>query len=424
MKQKLLFLFSLIFISLTPAVQASTGAHGGGDNKIRPDYYAWFVGNEQGKELTYCISFGGKVNESSKAIGKVSELSLRIQKAVEVSFLDWRKYRQNRPPYGDAAEGYLIPRFGGDCRVHESDLQILVGDLPLDDFFGPVMAQRANFENPAAFSHLKNYDIKKGWGKGTIWLHDGAPFVYQLGMGKTQNLFWEKEGAIEILIMHEIGHVLGNGHVSGTIMDENIIHRVFQSQTNDLTNGVDSAALLTQIDDSSQMLPFAALGNDGKQFNKVGMNVQMTSENFKKRFGENIEGNATLVISWPDMITAMLHIHATANNREFRVSMRPTHSKYFSGNANSHNVFNVCIEKTPKTLPDCCGIKRHSFVQTASVVWPTGMKEDLIISHNIPDQSEGNYSPETPEQYILDAQSIDSGIPNPVIFRSLSLFAK
>ncbi|MCX6123501.1 MAG: hypothetical protein NTV34_01935, partial [Proteobacteria bacterium] len=221
------FLLTTLFLFAT-ATNASTAGHGGGDNKTRPDHFMWFVGDDQGKDVTYCVTVGENPSKLSRLNAR--EKSARIQKSIETAITAWKDYRSVRPPQNARWLMNLTPRYVGNCRAQNADLTVLMGSIvegPIpEELFGPERIYRKEYQNPAAYARLKSYDFKKGWGQGVIWLHDGDPFQYISADGKIAELDFQTDGVVEALIMHEMGHVFGNGHISGTIMDENFIDTI------------------------------------------------------------------------------------------------------------------------------------------------------------------------------------------------------
>ncbi|MGZ3693348.1 MAG: hypothetical protein ACXWQO_04030 [Bdellovibrionota bacterium] len=56
-------------------------------------------------------------------------------------------------------------------------------------------------------SELLEQDLARGWGKGRIWLNEKV---------------LEQPGSLETQLLHQLGHILGNDHVGGTVMTESI----------------------------------------------------------------------------------------------------------------------------------------------------------------------------------------------------------
>ncbi|MCX6126528.1 MAG: hypothetical protein NTV34_17475 [Proteobacteria bacterium] len=277
----------------------------------------------------------------------------------------------------------LIPQYVGNCRNQSSDLAILMGDRPEDELFGPESAYRKQYQNPAAYARLQNYDARKGWGKGLIWLHDGDPFQYINGDGKFTNLNFQKAGVVETLIMHEVGHVFGNGHISGTIMDEDLLNAIAADRvTLDRPSALGG---LLAIDESQQLLQMAALEDFA---NKEGISLTMNAINFEKRFGQKPDAIIVADVKWPLNPAKSMTISVAAGSNEYQVAIAPTKTKFFSDN---NNAFSYCLQPV-NANEVCCGIKRYSFVQWSYVHWPSGLQELVSISHNLPDQSVGSSS--------------------------------
>ncbi|MCX6125506.1 MAG: hypothetical protein NTV34_12280, partial [Proteobacteria bacterium] len=74
--------------------------------------------------------------------------------------------------------------------------------------------------------------------KGFVWLHPGSdkdPFVYRdsywhQDLTQSCSLHWNDNNAFELIIKHELGHVMGFTHVAGTLMDEKFLEATALNQ--------------------------------------------------------------------------------------------------------------------------------------------------------------------------------------------------
>ncbi len=195
-----------LWILLTTKIFAAGGASSGGGDLLAPDHdAAWFLGNDT---IQYCVD----INDS------FSLLKEDVIQDIKNAFSQWKDYielkninRESELPQINTNFKYI-----GDCNNHaNADVYFYVGVL--NEKVNKVMPY---YTNPLAFTYKETYDFQKGRGKGFVWFREVAE-VY--GMEQS----WKHNNAFYGMVLHEIGHVLGNGHVEGTIMTENVANLIF-----------------------------------------------------------------------------------------------------------------------------------------------------------------------------------------------------
>jgi hypothetical protein len=143
---------------------------------------AWFLGEK--KPIRYCL-------EVAKDYGVRPEV---LQPMVDESFKIWWHYLEAKRVLEERTR---IPRLS----TRAEKLPSCHGEKPdLIFYFGVTNDEidhyRSGYDHPRAFAQ------RTGLRQGLIWL-------------ARQNELRQ----LEALLLHEIGHALGNGHVTGTIMD-------------------------------------------------------------------------------------------------------------------------------------------------------------------------------------------------------------
>jgi hypothetical protein len=221
-------LATLLLIGLAHAGGISSS---GGDNPSADQASAWFLGAQP---VRYCIvldpTFG------------VSEAD--AEATIATSFQVWRDYIQqkhiNEPGFADGPMGTY--NAGNEAVSHAKiimnteliascdqteDLKFYLGGMN-DEVKQYITA----FTNPTAFAQRTAYDGLRGWGKGFIWVSGPRP-------GPVSSIDWKFPFRFEGILLHEIGHVLGNSHIDHTIMREDIASWV-ETPAQDLTYDQDN----------------------------------------------------------------------------------------------------------------------------------------------------------------------------------------
>lgn len=205
--------------------KSSGGESGGGsDLKDMTSGSSWFLG--QG-EIRFCL-------ESVKAF------PIEQAKAQE-SFLwaaeKWKSYLEERD-YGEK-EMPEVPKINLNYRPLAScdgteDVKIFLGKVD-----SAIEKEKAKYENPVAFAKREEYDSETGKTKGYLWLN--------------KNIEWTRAGALDGIMLHEMGHMIGIGHIEGTIMEEGIAWKL-------LLPGTDQSWEARTIDRWSSILLFPRAG--------------------------------------------------------------------------------------------------------------------------------------------------------------------
>lgn len=202
-----------LLLSLTLSLVATSfafakgGSSGSGGNDLIPAgaLDAWFTGD---REIKYCVELAPKFG--------IDQTQANAE--IEFAFATWRTYMNEKgvndrfparaPVATIANRSKLVAKCDGT-----QDLEFYLG------VYNPkVSAERKKYFNADAFAKRESYDVANGWGKGFIWIAAAGTLTRD---GELPNQYpdWKIYPELfKALVMHELGHVYGNGHIENTIM--------------------------------------------------------------------------------------------------------------------------------------------------------------------------------------------------------------
>jgi hypothetical protein len=248
-----------LFILAHPAM-ASSGAHGGGDNKKLPATHAWFSSVAGRTNVRFCFH--------RDASNTIPSAEAELAGLVEEAFGVWMRYMKDnahkRLDDGGSTKYLrnLSLHYSALCQK-DTEIVVYVGS---ED--AVVTRAKTRYQNPIAFAELLDFDLDKGWGRGFIWLHPATqenPYIASTSNYGIRKLTWDNRLVLKSMLLHELGHVLGVPHISGTIMTDTIVdHIVGNLRNSDRTNmPLDTlASLLGAIEFGNSLLP-CEMSNNG-----------------------------------------------------------------------------------------------------------------------------------------------------------------
>ena len=235
MKIILLALF-MSFMSIQPS-RAGTEMGHGSDNFGGSYGAAWFLGED--KTVTFCVdldpAFGRSINE--------------IRTDIQAGWQKWLTYVAKKGIYLTSTDSSW--RFPKSLQEKSCD-----GSEDLRFHFGSedaeIKREKLNYQLPSAISYRKSYDEKLGWGKGWIWFSRPGTVDPRTGFPN-----WHDDIIFKSILLHEFGHVFGNFHMTGTIMD--------QALSDELSHQRMKPEWMGKIDQIKELLPrgLSSLTSDG-----------------------------------------------------------------------------------------------------------------------------------------------------------------
>lgn len=158
------------------------------------------------------------------------------------------------------------------------------GSEDLRFYFGvtsrEVSQYLSTFSNPMAFAQRTQYESASGWGKGFVWVTQSVDIP----------LFsWALGEYLKAVLLHEVGHILGNGHHEGTIMTKDLSQIILNSfiVSYPISSLSEPFPLPPQIDISRALV---YCGDCSKQFSPVVESAEKGALLFRELLGREATG--------------------------------------------------------------------------------------------------------------------------------------
>ncbi|MGE3975631.1 MAG: hypothetical protein AB7F59_13980 [Bdellovibrionales bacterium] len=257
---------------------------GGGELKKRASGSAWFVGAD--KTIRYCVRVAPDFGMPEEQVGDL----------ISRSFQQWSDYMANQHKVYSFA--IYLPRKHQEVRCgEEHDVTFLMGINT-----ETVEKAKKHYDVSAAFAVRTEYDLDKGWGKGLVWVSAEEELASAVGKewkwpANYKVSFWKEPRRVHGLILHEIGHIYGCGHMPGTIMREDIVRAALMEKSTVQSLPYDPElyySRLTTIDDSRQLsFPYKPtqylMGHLSIQ-STLGVSVDQSAQHFELLVGRKPVG--------------------------------------------------------------------------------------------------------------------------------------
>jgi hypothetical protein len=245
-------------IFFNPSHASNGWVSSGGDDKPINFGASWF--NSNTKEVKYCLLINSHYSL------KESELEQLVARSIQ----SWKDYYQSKLPYYVISNESILPNYNWNLDKSCSSSTQVKFYFDLQD--ASIKLNKEKYYNPFSF---EAFDEKTK--TGLLWFRDLNKIL------KKPN-----KNALEVLIIHELGHAFGVPHLKNTIMKENI------------TRDLESDTLSTSIDGSAFLLynPYMDFKLSGKFGNSLNLN-NVNEELFEKLTGRKPSGKIKVRIENP-----------------------------------------------------------------------------------------------------------------------------
>lgn len=266
---KNLFIIAIILWATHATAGEGSGVNAG-DHADELQDTAWFL--SANRSITICI-------DASATFPNRKELKNHIAAAYE----KWVDYVDSKIACGVMSKN---DRQASKLSFKER----CDGSEDLKFYFGtsaPEVEQyKAKLSNPLAFAQKTQAMVTDFWSKGFVWFAESATYPNDAGTAPTV-IDWSAPNELEGMLIHEIGHIFGNPHHSGTIMREDIAIKLINRRrlAADAHIAVPVDPFLTRIDNYKELLLCPA--------NYVG---KTSAYAFKTFTGETASGDVDIEI--------------------------------------------------------------------------------------------------------------------------------
>ncbi len=188
--------------SQSNSVSSVSGNEGGNGGDTLSDTVdnAWFLSRDPNAKIKVCLVQAGDFG-----------IKDRLEQSIAFAFKKWAYYiEEHGVKLSIPSEDYQIISEVEFTGCERYDLKIYLGVTSPE-----VTEEMRKYNDPIGFAHRQEFNMDKGRSKGFIWIKSLSSLTGSQNDGQNYYIF-------DAILRHEIGHLYGCGHVSGTIMRKDI----------------------------------------------------------------------------------------------------------------------------------------------------------------------------------------------------------
>jgi len=375
-----LILTTALSSSSLAAMQAGGIDSGGGSIPNATDGAAWFLEeSENPKTIDACLDLASNFGMSKK----------EVEATIDWAFKEWSDYVVKKNVNSNAVRPAQTPKdFRPATKLNLSsctsntDLRFVIGKDP--------NAQFKVSRNQLGLAHRDSYDLNSLWGKGYVWVSE------EKDLSKEQVLIWSKK-KLQIILLHELGHVFGVPHFSNTAMSETLIDRLVFKDDSDTNSYFQKLEIELGVE---LALPYYGMNQERPI--SLGQSPKESVVNFETLAGRKPVGKISALVRELDQTYGNV-LELVLNDEVKSTTLTVNLNSYILGDR-PIETFKMAFPYPPQpgeAIAIAGGVS-FSYVAGGTITLPSGDVKPFVFSRNMePWSTNGQYGYVKGTRYIL-----------------------